>query len=318
MMKQPKISVALSTYNRADMLPRMLGCILGQDFTDYELLLINNGSVDDTDKVCRQYEKQDNRIRLFTLPENLGPAGAKNYALQKAAADYICFVDDDDYCEKNYLSLLYSSITQYNADIAVTGCVDEYETKIVPKFDYDEVYIWNKVEAVSEFLKREKFNAAPPTKIFRKSLFDKIAFIPCIGPDDIHVVYKLFVEAEKVVVRGNPTYRFHKHADNVTAFITENKITSAILDQYLKMQKERVRYISDKIPGLAPQVRYASYSYMISMVEKIKIGHGEGCDSQCVDMIEKLRDNQMEFLSSGWVTEREKRLMREYVINKEY
>lgn len=314
-MKQPKISVVLSAYNRADMLPRMLKCILNQDFSDFELLLINNGSVDNTDEVCQYYVNYDNRVRLFTLPENLGPAGAKNYGLQKATANYICFVDDDDYCEKNYLSLLYSSVTQYNAEIAVTGCVDEYDNKIVPKFDYEEIYVWDKVEGVSEFLKREKFNAAPPTKIFHKSLFNNISFISCVGPDDIHVTYKLFVEANRVVVRGNPTYRFHKHSNNVTAFITENKITAVILDQYLRMQKERVAYISDKLPELASQVRYAAYSYMISMVEKIKTGHGEDCGIQLVYMLEQLSNNQEEFLSSKFLTEREERLMREYVIN---
>lgn len=312
-MKRPLISVALSTYNRANMLPRMLECILRQDFPDFELLLINNGSVDNTEMICQKYKNQDNRIRIFTLQENLGPAGAKNVALQKATGDFICFVDDDDYCESNYLSLLYNSVKKYNADIAVTGCVDEYDDKIIPKFDYPEVYVWNKTEAVSEFLKRERFNAAPPTKIFRKSLFDNISFIPCNGPDDIHVVYKLFVEAEKVVVRGEPTYRFHKHADNVTAYITQNSITADILDLYLKMQKERVAYISDKLPVLAPQVRYAAWSYMISMVEKIQLGLGEGCDSQLAYMLRQLSNNQCEFMASEWVTEREKGLMCKYV-----
>lgn len=314
-MKQPKISIVLSTYNRAKMLPRMLNCILEQDFTDFELLLINNGSKDDTDEVCQGYAKQDSRIRLFKLSDNLGPAGAKNFGIEKARANYICFVDDDDYCEKNYFSLLYESVTQYNAEIAVTGCVDEYDTKIVPKFDYEEIYVWDKATGVSEFLKREKFNAAPPTKIFHKSLFDNISFESCIGPDDIHVTYKLFAEAERVVVRGNPTYRFHKHADNVTAFITENRITPDILEQYLRMQKERVAYISDKLPELASQVRYAAYSYMISMVEKIRTGHGEGCGSQLEYILDELRANQEEFLSSEWLTEREKRLMNQYVIS---
>ena len=312
-MKSPQISVALSTYNRVNMVPRMIECILGQDFCDFELLLINNGSDDNTDLVCQNYQERDSRIRFLTLPQNLGPGGAKNFALQKAIADFICFVDDDDYCEPNYLSLLYNSITQFGADIAVTGCVDEFEDKIVPKFSYEEVYVWCKTEAVSEFLKREKFNAAPPTKIFRKSLFNNISFRTGKGPDDIHVIYKLFTEAEKVVVRGNPTYRFHKHADNVTVYVTENRINGDILNDYLKMQKDRVVYISEKLPVLSPQVRYAAWSYMISMVDKIQNGHGEDCNNHLAYMLKQLSNNQDEFLASVWVTEREKRLMGKYV-----
>lgn len=321
MMMRPKISVILCTYNRPKMLQRMMKCIFDQKFKDFELLLIDNGSKDETPRLCKEYEKQDGRVRLYILPENVGPAGGKNFGLQKAEAEYICFVDDDDYCEPDYLSLFYDLITKYDADIAVSGCADEYDSgdgsgvRIVPKFDYKEIYVFDKIQGVSEFLKREKFNAAPPTKIFRKKLFDGISFIPREkGPDDIHVIYKLFVEAEKIVVCGKPTYRFHKHEDNITSYITKDMITADILDEYLFMQKERVEYISKRIPQLAAQVRYAAYSYMISHVDKICTGRGIGCDKQLEEMKRILYQNREEFLASPWITPRERDLMAKYVL----
>lgn len=309
-----KISVIMLAYNRKELLYRALDSVLQQEFEEFELILINNGSTDGTDKVCSEYAMRDNRIRYFTIKENRGIAFARNFGVDQVQTDYIIIVDDDDYCEKTMFSHLYTMIEEYNADIAITGCVDEYsDGTIRPRYQYDELYIWDKEEGVSEFLKREKFDAAPCTKLFRAFLFNTIRFKLGTRIDDIHVIYRLFVEANRVVSQAYPNYHFYKHSGNETSFLSGDKLRPDILDEYLNMQEERVSYISEHLPSLTLQVRYARYSYMISMVERIETGLAIDCEKQLTLIKRSLRENKEEFLTAKWITEREIRLMKKYV-----
>jgi hypothetical protein len=209
---------------------------------------------------------------------------------------------------------LYRIISENNADIAITGCVDEYaDGTIVPKYVYEEFYQWNKEEGVSEFLKREKFHTAPGTKLFRTSLFNNVRFIVGVKIDDIHVIYKLFVAAKKVVAQGKPYLRFYKHSGNETGFLSGDVLKSDILNDYLCMQDERVAYITEQLPSLTRQVCYAKYSYMISMIEKIELGFAIECDEQMKRMKAILKEHKEEFLNAEWVTDREINLFKKYI-----
>lgn len=311
---QPRISVVLSTYNRDKLISRMLDSILSQTFKEFEVILINNGSTDNTKTICQQYVEKDKRIRLIKIEINEGAAKARNIGIDVANGDYIIMVDDDDYCEPKMFEHLYYMVHNYNADIAITGCVDEYDDGIYVKYQYDELYIWNKIEGVSEFLKREKFHTAPATKLFRKNLFGGLRWTTGTRIDDIHFIYKLFVEAEKVVAQAKPMYRFYKHSGNMTAFLSGDILKPDVLDDYLLMQDERVEHISNRIPQLNKQVRYARLSYMVSMVERIEEGYAEDCDKQLSYMKDYLRREKNEFFTSKWITEREKKIMENHVI----
>jgi glycosyltransferase involved in cell wall biosynthesis len=302
------------TYNRKELLKRQLESILFQEYRDFELILIDNGSTDKTNELCMEYAAKDSRIHTFKLEVNKGTAFARNYGIEQVKGDYILFIDDDDYCEKEMFSHLYRMVKLYNADIAITGCVDEYtDGTIIPKYVYDETYCWTKIEGVSEFLKREKFHTAPGTKLFRTSLFKDIRFQLGNRIDDIHVIYKLFVAADIVVAQGKPYYRFYKHAGNETGFLSGDILKPEILEDYIRMQDERVEYISERIPELIGQVRYAKFSYMVSMVERIQNGLAINCDDLLSQMKDILYDNKQEFLSAIWLTEREKNLVYKYI-----
>jgi len=315
-MYEIPLSVIIPTYNRPQFLPRMLDSVLAQTFRDYELILINNGSTDDlTEEQCQAYAQKDNRIRLFSLKENEGPSRARNLGIEESKGEYIIHLDDDDYCEPNHLSMLMELSIKHDADIAVSGCVDEIDGIIRPKHAYEGTYVWDGAQAVSEFLKREKFHAAPATKLYRKTLFNDVRYLQGRLIDDIHVTYKLFARGSKAVAHGVPTYRFRKFEGNTTSFLDKDIVWPELLEEYFLMQQERVAYISALVPEESAHVRYAAWSYMISMVEKIHLGRGQGCQVQLAYMVEQLRENQQEFMQAPWMTERERRLMNAHVLN---
>ena len=93
--KIPLVSVVMATYNRADILPRAIESILNQSFTDFEFIIVDDGSADDTQAVIKEYQKLDRRI-ISISQTNQSLAMARNHGVQKAQGKYICFIDDDD------------------------------------------------------------------------------------------------------------------------------------------------------------------------------------------------------------------------------
>ena len=104
-MTTPKISVIVPVYKVEQYLHRCIDSILSQSFTDFELLLIDDGSPDNCGKICDEYTQKDSRVRVFHKP-NGGVSSARNLGLDNAKGKWIAFIDSDDFVEKEYLEKL--------------------------------------------------------------------------------------------------------------------------------------------------------------------------------------------------------------------
>lgn len=100
-----KISVIVPVYNAENYLNRCIESVLAQTYTDWQMVLVDDGSKDESLKVCQRYADLDNRIRVIHQ-ENAGPGIARNTGIAAANGDYIVFIDSDDYVEKEYFQLL--------------------------------------------------------------------------------------------------------------------------------------------------------------------------------------------------------------------
>lgn len=114
----PKISIIVPVYKVEKYLHRCIDSILSQSFTDFELILVDDGSPDNCGKICDEYEEKDSRIRVFHK-ENGGVSSARNLGLDNARGEWIAFIDSDDYVEKDYLSQLFFYAKQGNTDFVV-------------------------------------------------------------------------------------------------------------------------------------------------------------------------------------------------------
>lgn len=92
---RPLVSIHLTTFNRGSLLPRAIKSVLKQTFTDWELIIVNDGSTDSTRRILSRYTR-NRRIKVFTHPNNLGNAAARNTALNHSRGEYVAFLDDDD------------------------------------------------------------------------------------------------------------------------------------------------------------------------------------------------------------------------------
>lgn len=122
-MKNPKISIIVPVYNVEQYLPRCINSILVQTFIDFELLLIDDGSTDNSGKICNDYAENDKRIRVFHK-ENGGVSSARNLGLDNAQGEWIVFVDSDDWVDDTWLEKYNDSIDM-GTDIIFQGYVRE-------------------------------------------------------------------------------------------------------------------------------------------------------------------------------------------------
>ena len=114
------ISIIVPVYNAEKYLDRCIQSILAQTYTDFELLLVNDGSTDSSGVICDKYAGQDSRIRVFHK-ENGGVSSARNWGLNNAEGEYVMFVDSDDYMKFDMCDIMYKTITQKQSDIVICG-----------------------------------------------------------------------------------------------------------------------------------------------------------------------------------------------------
>ena len=115
-----KYSIIIPVYNAEGTLRRCLDSLVKQAFSDYELLLINDGSTDGSDAICRKYASTYSCVRYFAK-ENGGVSSARNLGLEQAEGEYILFVDSDDYVSKDYFALLSYTLESKAADLLMFG-----------------------------------------------------------------------------------------------------------------------------------------------------------------------------------------------------
>ncbi len=119
-----KITVAIPVYNCENTLQKCLDSVINQSFKDIEILLINDGSPDNSEEICLDYMKKDERIK-YIRRENGGLASVRNLALSKAQGEYLCFVDSDDYIDADALSFMYEKAEKEQCDIVLCGYFTE-------------------------------------------------------------------------------------------------------------------------------------------------------------------------------------------------
>jgi glycosyltransferase involved in cell wall biosynthesis len=302
-------------YNREALVPRMIESIRAQTFTDYEYIIVDNGSVDRSGAIADGYAATDSRITVIHRERgNIG--SGRNAGLDAASGDYIAFVDDDDYAEPDFLEFLYGLAETHGADIAVCGSNREENGAVSPNhiYAYDELFVMDAERAAEAFLRRVKYNAAMPTKLIRRGMFDSIRFSGEGSYDDISTTYRYFANAGITAAHGLPKYCFCRHPGNNSSAATKHHLLNPVqLGEYLTAFRERTEYIGGILPNLRRLARYSEWSYMISMVEKIHRYGLTNCGEPLKFMKSELKENWTEFYDGQYIERFEKDWMDKFI-----
>lgn len=162
-MANPKISLITPTKNRANLIGKMIESVISQTFRDWELIIIDDGSTDNTKEIVAKYSSKDPRISYYSLPAGSGPGAARNYGVQKATSDLICISDSDDLSLPERLEETVRELEKTGVDVV-------YGNLQITNMDNGEEQIRKSSDFSLDLLKR--VNIVPnPTAAFRKSVF---------------------------------------------------------------------------------------------------------------------------------------------------
>ncbi len=221
----PLISIIVPVYNVEKYLPKCLESIIAQTFSDFEAILVNDGSTDNSGNICDSYAKKDKRF-VVIHKENGGQSSARNAALRVVKGKYIGFVDSDDYIAPDMYSFLYKSIVEYNSDISVCSFykVDK-NGQIQKNKPAGTIKHMDKEEATRTLFGREHFENYIWDKLYKSTLFDDILFPENQLYEDIAIMYRLFDKCKSIVYLSEPKYYYvHRQGSSVNCKFNLSKL----------------------------------------------------------------------------------------------
>lgn len=217
MTNQPHVSIIMPCFNAALTVERAIESVLAQTFTDYELLIVDDGSTDNTVEVINRIisSTDDNRIRLINLAENVGPSGVRNVALRSAAGKFVAFLDSDDEYVAEFLSHHVSALTD-DMDISIAG-------HFVVRPNGEQSPRHSQFIGTSTGLEAMRAamldNILPFAwdKVYRRSLFDGISFPEGSARfEDMTINVLLYSRARLVSSSSIPLNRYYISSDSLT------------------------------------------------------------------------------------------------------
>lgn len=213
MKKKGVISVIVPIYGVEKYLEECIESILGQTYTELEVILIDDGSPDRCGAICDRYAQADSRI-IVIHQKNAGAAAARNAGLRIAAGEYLAFVDGDDYLEPDAYENLMAAMTEYNADIVQGKMRVVYVNGTELLNECDEIACFSTVEYLIHFLKDWTCPLCTE-KLFRHHVLTDIFFEEGHRIDDEFFTYRGVMNAKKIVHIPTVVYNYRQRASSV-------------------------------------------------------------------------------------------------------
>ncbi len=213
-----KISVIIPVYNVEKYLSRCLDSLLCQTFTDFEAILIDDHSLDNSLEICNQYAKKDARIRVLRTEKNGGASVSRNVGLKASKGDYISFVDSDDYLEPNYLERLLEVIERTNADICQCGFVEVVDDLVGEKTSAHAENFFTGEQAFASMYGGANSNAINFllwNKLYKKEVIGDLLFVEGLRCEDVIFISQVVIKAKRITVFSDQLYYYYRHSDSV-------------------------------------------------------------------------------------------------------
>lgn len=223
----PKISVIVPVYNVAPYLKKCVDSIINQTLSDLEIILVDDGSTDESGTICDQFAAKDHRIKVIHKP-NGGLSDARNAGLDVCKGDFIGFVDGDDFIDDDMYELLYNNALRYKADISM--CCDRRVPYQSGDYDFkgNKVYVWkDKEEMIRQIFLSRRTVVAVCLKIFHKNIFSQLRFPIKLTTEDAYIVLDTLQNCQCMVFQNISKYNYRRRQGSIVQRIT---YTDRILD----------------------------------------------------------------------------------------
>ena len=247
------ITIIVPIYNVQKYLPKSINSILQQTYPTLQIILIDDGSTDDSGKICDEFKNLDNRIQVIHIAHS-GVGMAREMGLLHAKGKYVGFVDPDDFIDKDMYLNLYKALHTNDADISVCNilCIkDEQESIYGVKINKEKIY--RAKECFEKFLQKE-FSYSLLNKLFKRELFNNISFDNCKFAEDFYIQVRIFGGCNKVICINKILYYYVKRKESLTEtnklnnlyIYDEFNVYNKIWDNISKIDSNSLQYFVPK------------------------------------------------------------------------
>ena len=214
------VSVIIPVYNVQEYLPACLDCVCGQTYKDLEIILVDDGSTDDSGAICEQYGQNDSRIRVIHKP-NGGQSSARNMGIDVANGRWLTFVDSDDLIAPDYVEALLRAI----GDCDISMCDRQKFTQAPDPVAGDgAVIVYDKDQMLRKVYDAPKYIAIWG-KLYRRELFTSFRFAEGIIYEDEDALPQLFYASEKIACLQEEKYFYRVRPDStMTATFSKKRL----------------------------------------------------------------------------------------------
>lgn len=258
----PKVSVIVPIYNVEKYLEKCINSLLSQTLEDIQIILVNDGSKDNSGNIAKEYEKNNKDRVIYVEKENGGLSDARNYGLKYATGDFIAFLDSDDYIEKNAYEEMYNKAIEENADYVECDFIWEFPNKI----RVDKQYPYKNKKEMFSFVRVVAWN-----KLIKRQLItdNNLEFPKGLRYEDIEFTYKLIPFVNKFAYVDKPFIHYVQREGSIAN--VQNERTAEIftvLDNVIEFYKKNNIYeeYRDEL-----EYNYARYLLCSSLKRMCKI-----------------------------------------------
>lgn len=247
------ISIIVPLFNANNYIEICVSNLLAQTYSDYEIILVDDGSTDGSGAICDRIAETDSRISVIHS-SNGGPATARRIGIESAKGEYLMFVDIDDTQPNEAIEILFSTIDE-NTDIVSGYLARDYNGKVEEiKYKHDKaMYYENTEDVLRDFFTVKNFNSSLCGKIIRRTLFDEVVFgdNTTVG-DDINLILQLYEKSRRTILLPCMVY-FYKYSPKGISHSGYNKrhhdsllyyinVAYKMAERYPKLKTEIIAY----------------------------------------------------------------------------
>ncbi|HOO26675.1 MAG TPA: glycosyltransferase family 2 protein [Clostridiales bacterium] len=216
-MTEPTLSIIVPVYNVEAYLPACLDSLLNQDFENFEIILVNDGSTDSSGKICEEYAKKHKNVRLINQ-ENRGLSAARNAGLDEALGACLAFVDSDDFVSPAMYKDLYKTLCEKGADLAICAYqkVDEAGLPLENPRGFSPCELTGQKAMENLFTPDYVYFTIACNKIFRRPLFEDLRFPQGKIFEDGYAAFRYYHKSQKVACTDNVGYFYRDRKNSIS------------------------------------------------------------------------------------------------------
>lgn len=282
----PRLSIIVPVYKVEKYIHKCVDSILNQTFTDFELILVDDGSPDNCGRICDEYAEKDSRVRVIHK-KNGGLSDARNYGIDAAQGEIIGFVDSDDDIDLNMYKSMIEYMDKHDLDIV---CADTYvikneKRKFKPRYAEDKIF--NAQDGVIAVLDGTLDNAAW-NKIYRRSCIGDVRYPKGRIYEDVATTYKFVYAGQRVGYMCKPFYNYYKRKGSIVASSFNSK---SRYDCFLGY-RERLNFSVDKGLDCVEACRTQALSTAIATLTAFYANHEDEKSERYLDLASFIKENQ--------------------------